>query len=365
MVIRFLKKILSPFRRHPRTVSLVLVLCSSLAFGVARVMLAASDRFDTLVDKQPRTRQVGDYLQQLADRFGALALFAEVVYRRDLPEAIRDGNGCRYLSGSDSTELVFGMPDGPAGGKWRRWTADSPAARSVACADTSGLYYEIFVHVNPDGVLSEAVVAIRGTENRAGQYLLDWGTNVAAALGYEPKQYKISRQAFKQLIPALRAEFARENAPLKISVVGHSLGGGLAQQAGYLFTEVREVVAFNSSPVTNWASLRFDGEIRNPDPTIYRLYHGGEILEKIRFVSTSLTATRYNRFDISVQFGKRGSFSGHGMQVIACGFADILKAAKPATIFMHNYSQDFVSRCVIGDELSVQPDAGATVCKLP
>jgi hypothetical protein len=258
-----------------------------------------------------------------------------VVYRADL-----EGNGsCAYLdTGLDDR---YGMPISDDGsGRWMRWKAPN------ACIDDPGrgLFYETYVFQAAHGTVEEAVIAFRGTENTKDQFLRDWKTNLAALFGVEPAQYRVARAKLPAVIEGLRSA----NPKIVIHAVGHSLGGGLAQQAGYMFPEIARVVTFNTSPVTNWTQLMFDSAVRDRYPLIYRLYHGGEILEKVRFVTTSLTATRFNRYDVSLQFAEKSPVSGHSMDIIACRLAEILGEAPDAGDAGHHYGRKYIREEVLG-----------------
>jgi len=127
----------------------------------------------------------------------------------------------------------------------------------------------------------------------------------------------------------------------------------LAQQAGYLSKHVLEVFTFNTSPVTNWSHLRLEGKIDNAYPIFHRVYHGGEILEKIRFVTTSLTHARFGRHDLGLQLDSRSSFGGHSMQIIACTFAEIL--TQPGSHHAdHFYPMNYIKNLVLSGPSSDQ-----------
>jgi pimeloyl-ACP methyl ester carboxylesterase len=64
---------------------------------------------------------------------------------------------------------------------------------------------------------------------------------------------------------------------------GHSLGGGLAQQAAYAHPEIKYVVAFDPSPVTGFRSVPEPSRTVNRQGIIIdRVYERGEILAYIR-----------------------------------------------------------------------------------
>lgn len=352
-------------RRLCAAALLVLGLAALSGCGGLLTFYASLPSHDEGNDTAQRAPASDAYLVEVADRFGLMALFAEVVYRRDIDAAQRDGQGCRYLLGdpADAAALDFGMPrGGPGEGRWRRWIPPSERPEVRACDDVEGLYYETYVHENGNGKVDEAVIAFRGTENRSGQYWADWRTNVVASMGLEPAQYALARERLPTLIAALSERFALDGQPLKLHAVGHSLGGGLAQQAGYLSAAISEVYTFNTSPVTNWSHLRLDGQIRQAYPTIYRVYHGGEILEKLRFVTTSMTRARYGRHDIGLQLEGRRSFAGHDMKVIACNFAQLLASREDAGIAHHHYPVAYVRDEVLRQEAADEADRRRRIC---
>lgn len=301
------------------------------------------------------------FLVDIADRFGLMALFAEVVYRRDLKDKEKDGQGCRYLDGKQASdyELNFGMPqDGDGQGRWRRWIPSPASNAAKPCVDESGLYYETYIYEDSDGKIEQAVIAFRGTENRRGQYLYDWSANVVAAFGFEPKQHALVRQQLPGLVDRLRERFDADGRAVKIYATGHSLGGGLAQEAGYLKAEIKEVFTFNTSPVTDWSYLRTQGAVKNGYPIFHRIYHGGEFLETPRFISTAFTQARYGRHDIGLQFTERKSVSGHSMSILACNFAELIASRPSNADGAHHYSVSYIRRAVKSPTLQV----GKPVC---
>lgn len=200
--------------------------------------------------------------------------------------------------------------------------------------------------------ITKAVIAYRGTENRSGQTWPDWSTNVANALGFEPRQYVLARERLETLTAGLLAESGAKALP--IYAVGHSLGGGLAQQAGYLSRNITEVYAFNTSPVTNWTNLRLQGLVKNGYPIIHRVHNGGEGLAGIRATATATTAARHGRHDIGIQFGEKELIAGHSMAMLACGFAKILSQTRTQDAD-HGYPIDYIRQYVL-----LESDDGVT-----
>ncbi|WP_418317914.1 DUF6792 domain-containing protein [Piscinibacter sakaiensis] len=328
-------------------ISSTLLLAAALSgCGAALTYYASLPQNDAGNDLSEPSLASDVFLTEMAREFGLMALFADVVYRRDIPADRRIGSGCNYLGGDDAKVPSFGMPHGgPQDGRWKRWNPKIDGVQP--CFDASGLYYETYVFEDGDGKLRQAVIAFRGTENRGSQFFYDWSSNLTAFLGFEPNQYTLVRERLPAILAALSARFRADGTPPLIHATGHSLGGGLAQQAGYMSKDVAAVYTFNTSPVTNWSHLRLDGGIGNAYPIFHRVYHGGEILEKIRFISTSFTDARYGRHDIGLQLAPRRAFGGHSMKIISCEFANLIAAQDPHQPARHHYPLSFIEQVVL------------------
>lgn len=278
-----------------------------------------------------------------ANKFALMALFAKVVYRKDLSPDIRYQLGCAYLP-ADADVPEVGMPRKADGSGWKRWKGTTKAPEAIACFNNGGLSYETYVHETVEGTLDEAVIAFRGTENyNLREKLEDWGTNLGAALGVEPPQYK----AAQSLIPKLIDGLVLQSPSIKIYATGHSLGGGLAQQAGYVSKRILEVYAFDPSPVTNWSFLaihnkaaiedRKDPIIQNTDPTIYRVYHWHEGLAYVRNVTSRFNTRRFGRADYEFYFQQVPPIAAHEMGILACHLSRLIQGNEAD----HGYSKDF------------------------
>lgn len=301
------------------------------------------------------------FLVDMSKKFGLMSLFAMTAYRYDLPQSQRDENGCAYLDNSQKGDPSFGMPNdkgsNPALGHWERWVPKSPTtADKPACLDDkkSGLFYETYAHRGPDGKITEAVLAYRGTENRDGQTVKDWGTDFANFFGFEPAQYALARENVQNLVDHLYRDNA--GAKMQIYAVGHSLGGGLAQQAGYLSKGITEVFTFNTSPVTNWSHLRSAGLIKQGYPIIHRIHEGGEALAGIRGVATASTGARFGRYDVGVQFDSKALVKGHLIPALTCNFAKILSEVNVQDA-AHNYPLSFIEHYVMTPKGELEDDA--------
>jgi hypothetical protein len=327
--------------------------------GPLVTLYASQSKFDKKnhTTRPPATEDA--YLVETAHRFGLMALFAKVVYRDELSDSLKDTDGCGYLT--NETAPPHGMPKNENGkGGWKRWAGDPTHPKAAPCFNENGLYYETYIYEDDDGKIEEAVIAFRGTENRPGQYINDWSSNLVAAAGFEPKQYALVRERIPTLIEKLKLRFDADGRTHKIYATGHSLGGGLAQEAGYLSQDVKEVFTFNTSPVTNWSSLRRKGAVANGYPIFHRVYEGGEILENLRFFSTALTSARFGRHDIGLQFEDRSTFGGHSMNIIACNFAQLI-ASSQGNNADHHYETKYILDNVL--PTGNTKEAEKTVCK--
>lgn len=83
----------------------------------------------------------------------------------------------------------------------------------------------------------------------------DWYSNLRWVTKFIPgvwDQYRETQARVPAIMTALNAKFGNG---LKIFAAGHSLGGGLAQHAGYSAYGISDVYAFNPSPVTGFYSI--------------------------------------------------------------------------------------------------------------
>lgn len=141
----------------------------------------------------------------------------------------------------------------------------------------SGLAYQIWAKKD----CSEVVIAFRGTNFSETN---DWITNLHWFLRLLPlhDQYEQVQDHAAPLASAM-AEQCPGASP-KLIAVGHSLGGGLAQQLAYMDTPVRRVYAFNPSFVTGFYDRHSKSEASAPHVEIDRVFEHGEILAYPRFI---------------------------------------------------------------------------------
>jgi hypothetical protein len=149
-----------------------------------------------------------------------------------------------------------------------------PPRLGADCKPVGGLGFHVWRRMQ-GGACREAVIAFRGTDrNDRG----DWTSNFRFLHRLVPRfdQYDQVRTHIRRVI----AQVKRSGCSGALFVAtGHSLGGGLAQQAAYADGTIRYVYAFDSSPVTGIFDVSALLRERNVQGLgIDRAYEAGEIL---------------------------------------------------------------------------------------
>lgn len=352
------------------TVIIALLLSSCFATGCGPFKTYIADKTFSSIKKDGKKNDTccadhrdDELMYELADRFALMALFADLAYRRELThpnEAIAYSaeieaadvsqetmkKACDYLY-DDEAAPTHGLPynrtphASDKAYRWERWKGNSKYP-STPCYNNEGLFYETYVK-RQNGTIQEAVLSFRGTENTRGQFFKDWKTNLSGTFGFEPEQYAIAAKTIPKVITALK----KTNPEVQIYATGHSLGGGLAQQAGYLSKDVLEVFTFNTSPVTNWSSLAWRGEVENAYPVIHRVHNGGEALGGLRSVTTLFTKERYGRHDIGIQIGPKELLKGHSMTLLSCHLSCLI--GERAMEARHGLASTFVDEQMLAE----------------
>ena len=158
----------------------------------------------------------------------------------------------------------------------------------VLCSEPlPGLGVQIWVRKG--AVCREAVVAFRGTD---GQSADDWLSNLRWLLRLLPlyDQYEQVQDYAPDFIRAVEQESCFVRGRTQIVAIGHSLGGGLAQQAAFMDGKIRRVFAFDPSFVTGYYDPHVI-PVRDKNVQgllIERIYEHGEILAYPRFALRQL-----------------------------------------------------------------------------
>lgn len=211
---------------------------------------------------------IGENARAWAQKFQDLALLSALVYRE------LDNN--------------VSAPSG--------WT-QSPDAQDVMDDSRTSLYFEVWERLTVDPV--DVAIVFRGTHEWK-----DWWSNARWITRFIPTgwdQYSLVRRQIAGAVA--RARQRHPNA--RMMTAGHSLGGGLAQQAAYAHSDIKQVVAFDPSPVTGFRSVPEPARAVNQQGiTIYRVYERGEILAYLRLfvrrvlplsvVNPTITEVRFN-----------------------------------------------------------------------
>jgi pimeloyl-ACP methyl ester carboxylesterase len=137
-----------------------------------------------------------------ANRFEDFALLSAIVYRSET-----------------------GNVTAPAG-----WTP-SPDPRDVMDDPGTSLYFEVWERAQPDAV--DVAVVFRGTHEWK-----DWWSNCRWVTRFIPvgwDQYDLTRRKIADVVTRAR----QRHSSARVVTTGHSLGGGLAQQAAYAHPEMR------------------------------------------------------------------------------------------------------------------------------
>jgi pimeloyl-ACP methyl ester carboxylesterase len=151
--------------------------------------------------------------------------------------------------------------------------------RLPGCDLSSGLEFHVWRRMQNG--CREVVVAFRGTDK---DDLGDWRSNFRWFHRLKPKfdQYDQVRTHMGLIVERIDGHGC---AGVPVTTAGHSLGGGLAQQAAYAHWRVRYVYAFDPSPVTGFFDVSaMQREANVVGLGIDRAYESGEVLSLPRHI---------------------------------------------------------------------------------
>jgi hypothetical protein len=204
------------------------------------------------------------------------------------------------------------------------------------CHPVGGLEYQVWRRMDRDHHCVEVAIAFRGTDpNDYG----DWVSNFRWLNRLVPKfdQYAQVQTHITQVVSNLQRGCG--GGATQFVTVGHSLGGGLAQQAAYAERTgvIKYVYGFDPSPVTGFFDV---SELVTKHSTdglgVDRTYEQGEILmlprliienifppadchpriRSVRFnVLTGLPGAQHSIADLTSQLKMMGKHGGHPQRV--------------------------------------------------
>lgn len=281
---------------RPAAIAVVLALGASLAVGLGGCAT------------QPREEVVVRVGVDFGTNFGAVdyaalyapyAMMATIAYTNE--NALNGATSCpdpyklaRHLKGDSDDQFAFNTTvAGWVDSLKRRhhWECISGRAGSLPCPKNlgsdckpvGGLEYHVWRH--RENGQCRIAIAFRGTDKSE---IGDWVSNFRWLYRLVPKfdQYAQVQTHIADIIKGIRKNGCG-GAVTEFVSVGHSLGGGLAQQAAYAGGErgIHYVYAFDPSPVTGF----FDVSAMISDKSVEglgidRTYEAGEILALPRMI---------------------------------------------------------------------------------
>ena len=175
---------------------------------------------------------------------------------------------------------------------------------------STGFYGKSWVRTLPDNT-SELVVSFRGTDSAVDFFR---GNFVFVPYIFGTTQFDAAMQFTDDAISAAKKQHIGYS---KLVLVGHSLGGGLAQYV-QPFKENSLAVVFNPSPNKGRIYSLFSSHVS--DINAVRLYEDGEALEFVRWLALDFdiepdqSPMEEGERTIWLDFFTSGAFEGHGIK---------------------------------------------------
>lgn len=194
-----------------------------------------------------------------------------------------------------------------------------------------GIGYQLWEDKRSYGKRKRLALVFRGTDI---EDLGDWYSNARWITRFNRRTWDQYNQTVS-LIKLLKSKLVSDYGPdFELISVGHSLGGGLAQQAAYSWDRIKLTYAFATSPVTG--STGTAATVKNlknrTGLKIVRVHEAGEILSVPRTVfraflplskkDPEITEMRFNfRSSLGVVNMGGGLIKQHGIEQFGCDIA--------------------------------------------
>jgi hypothetical protein len=238
------------------------------------------------------------------------AMSAEVYRLSGAPKAKKATPACdlgEILVGWRPLEASASVPDRPTdrNGSQARWDGTL----------SYGIWYR---PVDPERF--QVALVFRGTQTWG-----DWWSNtrwITKYLGAGWDQYDLARSIARHVADNLFTDYPDLEAlgEPEFIAAGHSLGGGLAQHAGYASPLIKRVYSFNGTSVTGFYDIP-DRDENKQGLRIYRISERGEILALLRaFMKVIYPVVEKNPkiIEATYNYGSRGLVTQHSIDDLAC-----------------------------------------------
>jgi hypothetical protein len=201
---------------------------------------------------------------------------------------------------------------------WRPFPFAYPLRAAAGRKMLAGLVFDVWVRPGP---VPLAVLVFRGTN-----YLefADWVANTRPVTNWPGlwDQYEQARALTPAVVARLDSVYGGR---ARIMAAGHSLGGGLAQHAGYTCPRIEKVFAFDSSPLTGYFDVaKKERLLHGSKRRTFLVYESYEVLALFRLVpayldrfrEVDIVAVRYN---FATGLEAPSPFQQHQMQRLVAG----------------------------------------------